>query len=174
MATLVCSGMLMTYHSVVITTCTMMMKNRERSWLTWGMVPPRPTDTRLLSCITLMSRRPKQRQKARGWKKCLMAQIMAEGGRSQGTAEPNRRMTPSSSSTPMLWLPLSVPSHIFRKTYTNIQRLRQMPKRATLTTTRAQVRPMKDSYVGDMAARSPLLVSSSCSSVMGRPPMERW
>ena len=39
------------------------------------MVPPSPTDTRDLSCITFSSSSPKQRQKASGWRKCRTAQI---------------------------------------------------------------------------------------------------
>ena len=46
----------------------------------------------------------------------LTAHIMGLGGSSQGTAEPNMRMTPRRRSTPMVWLPLRVPSHILRKT----------------------------------------------------------
>ena len=44
--------------------------------------------------------------------------VTSEGGRSHGTVLAKVVMTPSSRSTPMLWFPVRVPSHIFRNTYT--------------------------------------------------------
>ena len=46
----------------------------------------------------------------------LTAHIIGLGGRSHGTAEPNITITPKRRRTPMVWFPLRVPSHIFRKT----------------------------------------------------------
>ena len=80
------------------------------------MVPPKPTEISDLSCITFKRRRPKQRQKARGWRKCLTAQMIWEGGSSQGTTLAKVIITPRSRRTPMLWFPLRVPSHILIKT----------------------------------------------------------
>ena len=64
------------------------------------MVPPRPTEMRDLSCMALTRRIEKQRTMASGWKKCLKAQIMSVGGRSQGTTLANRHVTPTSRRIP--------------------------------------------------------------------------
>jgi hypothetical protein len=39
--------------------------------VTWGIRPPRPTETSDLSCIIFMSRRPKQRHRDSVCRKCL-------------------------------------------------------------------------------------------------------
>ena len=71
--------------------------------------------------------------------------MTSDGGRSQGTVLIKVIMTPMRRSTPMLWFPDRVPSHILMKTYTIIQRDTQIPNRANEITTRDHVRPIKDS-----------------------------
>ena len=109
-------------------------------------MPPRPTEISDLNCIDLTRRIAKHSTMTSGCRKCRVAQIISLGGSSQGMTLAKRQVTPKSSSNPIVWFPVRVPSHIFSKTYVSIQSDAQVPTRATPKTTSVHVLPMNDWY----------------------------
>ena len=69
----------------MILTCTANMKISDIIWLDCGILPPRPMVIRERNCIAFTKRIEKHSTIARGWRKCLAAQIIAFGGSSHGT-----------------------------------------------------------------------------------------